>query len=237
MTTLDEVPPAPAIATGAGPVTWRDAMGSLCRISDDPKQATLDLRLAPAPADWSATIRPIWALRQKVYAEMYPEVTGVDNDPYDRYSCVIYTENGAGQVTSTARIGFDGALGVPEAALVGRLLDNYHRAGTQFAELGRFVIDDDARGVLSNYYRAYYELGALFGIDMYLMFVPENKISLYRRLMDAEVVLEFAGLTFGSKYQYVCMEWWLERTLPRFFSWCNARPRNPSEQGAKGADQ
>ncbi|EXJ13303.1 hypothetical protein D779_3894 [Imhoffiella purpurea] len=164
----------------------------------------------------------IWDLRQRVYSRKFPEVNQVRDDPYDYQSCVIYSRSTEGRVCATARIAFDGDLGIPEAALVDRLVDGYRRDGVQFAELGRFMIDDEGRGILDSFYRAYYELGAAWGIQLYLMFVPDNKVSLYRRLMDARVAISFRDLTFGGNHPYVCMEWWLDRTRPRFFSWSGA---------------
>jgi len=206
-------------------ITWQNAMGSLCRIGETPKDPLLEVRLKPAASEYKKVMRGIWPLRKKVYREHFPEVCVVKNDPYDRYSCVIYTRAPAGRVTSTVRIAFDGELGIPEAALVPGLVGQYRRAGIRFAELGRFVIDGDTRGPdgpFKNYYRAYYELGKRWGIEVYLIFVPENKMPFYRRLMDAELLSSLDGLTFGGQRPFVCMEWWLDRTRSRFFSWCGA---------------
>jgi len=79
----------------------------------------------------------------------------------------------------------------------------------------------------------YYELGRRWGIDVYLIFVPENKMSFYRRLMDAELVRSLGGLTFGGQQPFVCMEWWLDKTRPHFFSWCGANTRVAADSFAK----
>jgi len=138
---------SPAISGADNRITWKNAMGSLCRIGETPRQPLLDVNLEPETSQYKNIIGDIWRLREKVYREHYPDVSVVEDDPYDRYSCVIYTQNPDGRVTSTVRIAFDGALGIPEAELVPDLVARYRRAGIRFAELGRFVIDSDARGV------------------------------------------------------------------------------------------
>nr|VFK51619.1 MAG: hypothetical protein BECKTUN1418E_GA0071001_100623 [Candidatus Kentron sp. TUN]VFK54020.1 MAG: hypothetical protein BECKTUN1418F_GA0071002_10362 [Candidatus Kentron sp. TUN] len=158
--------------TGTGnPTTWKNAMGSLCRIGETPKHPLFEVTLEPKSSEYEEVIRGIWPLRERVYREHYPEIHVVENDPYDQYSCVIYTRNSSGRMTSTVRIAFDGELGIPEVALVSDLVDQYQDAEIQFAELGRFVIDGETQGLdgpLKNYYRAYYELGKRWGIDVYL---------------------------------------------------------------------
>lgn len=210
----------PAAARMAPP--WNGAQGSLCEIVSHRGRTELVLELRPEGIEQDRLRDGIWDLRQRVYSRKFPEVSNVRNDPYDAQSCVIYSRSPEGRVCATARIAFDGALGIPEAALVDRLVDGYRRDGIEFAELGRFMIDDEGRGLLNAFYRAYYELGAIWGIQLYLMFVPDNKVTLYQRLMDARVATTFPDLTFGGNHPYVCMEWWLGRTRPRFFSWSGA---------------
>lgn len=202
---------------------WIDAQGSLCEIALTQGRTELVLELGPEGIEQSRIRDGIRDLRQRVYSRKFPEVSNVRNDPYDAQSCVIYSRSPEGRVCATARIAFDGALGIPEAALIQRLVYGYRRDGIRFAELGRFVIDDEGRGMLNAFYRAYFELGATWGLQLYLMFVPDNKVSLYQRIMDARVATSFCDLTFGGSHPYVCMEWWLDRTKPRFFSWSGAR--------------
>jgi len=214
---LDRLPAAACVAP-----PWSDAQGSLCEIRVNRGRTELVLELGSEGIEQRRIRDGISDLRQRVYSRKFPDVNTVRNDPYDAQSCVIFSRSPEGRVCATARIAFDGALGVPEAGLVDRLVDGYRRDGIQFAELGRFMIDDEGRGLLNAFYRAYFELGASWGIQLYLMFVPDNKVTLYKRLMDAQVATTFPDLTFGGNHPYVCMEWWLDRTRPRFFSWSGA---------------
>ncbi len=214
---LDRLPAAARIAP-----PWSDAQGSLCEILWTRGRTELALEPGSEGIEQRRIRDGIWDLRQRVYSRKFPDVNTLRNDPYDAQSCVIFSRSPEGRVCATARIAFDGALGIPEAALVDRLVDGYRRDGIQFAELGRFMIDDAGRGLLNAFYRAYFELGATWGIQLYLMFVPDNKVTLYQRLMDARAAISFRDLTFGGNHPYVCMEWWLDRTKPRFFSWSGA---------------
>ncbi len=226
----------PAAARMAPP--WSDAQGSLCEIVSRRGRTELVLELRPEGIEQSRLREGIWHLRQHVYSRKFPEVSNIRNDPYDAQSCVIYSRSTEGRVCATARIAFDGALGIPEAALVDRLVDGYRRDGIRFAELGRFMIDDEGRGLLNAFYRAYFELGATWGIQLYLMFVPDNKVTLYQRLMDAQIAISFRDLTFGGNHPYVCMEWWLDRTKPRFFSWSGAsRSGDAAAVQVRGEDE
>ncbi len=161
----------------------------------------------------------MWYLRQVVYNKIYPAVACFAHDPYDAQSCVLYTRNKMGDISSTAQIAFNIApLGIPEKKLVPDLILQLNHEQRTFAELGRFVIADDARGVLKNYYRAFYQLGIEQDIDTYIMFVRPKWVGFYRRLMRATVVAELAE-TFGSDSKYVVMTWRLQDTAPRFFGW------------------
>ena len=74
-------------------------MGSLCRIGETSEQILLEVKLKPETSQYERIIRGIWALRKKVYREHYPEVSILEKDPHDRYSCVIYTQDPAGRMT------------------------------------------------------------------------------------------------------------------------------------------
>ena len=115
-------------------------------------------------------------------------------------------------------------LSIPEKKLVPELVQYNQEKGVQFAELGRLVISDDARGALKNYFRAFYHFGTRWGIDSYVMFVQQKWISFYQQYMDAQIVSNLADVTFGSDSAYVCMVWHLSKTTPCFFQWCKLMP-------------
>lgn len=200
---------------------WHGLKGTLVEINSNPKSDNFILNIQSQQAD-QKTLQGIWTARQTVYNELYPEVKTFDNDPHDSSACVIYTRTKTGEISSTARIAFDGPLGIPEKNLVPALIEQLTSNNLQFAELGRFVIDDAARGVLPNYFRAFYQLGNQFGVDIYVMFVRHKWVCLYERLMRAQFI-ENIEENFGSDSPYAVMTWNLKDTTPRFFSWCGAK--------------
>lgn len=199
---------------------WHDLKGTLVEINANPKGDDFILNIQQQQAE-QKTLQHVWAARQGVYNKIYPGVTTFENDPHDSSACVIYTRTITGEISSTARIAFDGPLGIPEQNLVPDLIEQFRGNGVQFAELGRFVIDDAARGVLSNYFRTFYHFGTQFGVDIYIMFVRHKWINFYARLMKAEVI-ENIEESFGSDSAYAVMTWRLKDTTPRFFTWCDA---------------
>lgn len=199
---------------------WHNLQGTLIKINPDPKDEDFILNIQQQQAE-QEIMQHVWAARQDVYNKIYPGVTTFKNDPHDSSACVIYTLTEMGKISSTARIAFDGPLGIPEQNLVPNLIEQFRGNGVQFAELGRFVIDDAARGVLSNYFRTFYYFGTRLGVDTYIMFVRHKWINFYDRLMNAEVI-ENIEENFGSDSAYAVMTWRLKDTTPRFFSWCGA---------------
>jgi len=194
--------------------------GTLVEINANPKGDNFILTIQQQQAA-QEVMQHIWATRQGVYNKIYPEVETFANDPHDDAACVIYTRAATGEISSTARIAFDGSLGIPEKHLVPDLIGQFRQDGIKFAELGRFIIDDAARGVLPNYFRAFYQFGNQIGIDVYIMFVRHKWVSFYARLMNAKTVA-YLDEDFGSGAAYAVMAWHLKETTPRFFSWCGA---------------
>lgn len=204
---------------------WHGLKGTLVEINSNPKSDSDNfiLNIQSQQAD-QKTLQGIWTARQTVYNELYPEVKTFQNDPHDKNACVLYTRTQSGKISSTARIAFNGPLGIPEKNLVPALIEQLTSNNLQFAELGRFVIDDEARGVLPNYFRAFYQFGDQFGIDTYIMFVRYKWVAFYQRLVKAIVIAEIEE-NFGSDSPYAVMTWNLKDTTPRFFSWCGAKSR------------
>jgi len=199
---------------------WHRLKGALVEINPDPKDDDFILNIQQQQAE-QEIMQQVWMARQDVYNKIYPEVKTFENDPHDSSACVIYTRTKTGKISSTARIAFDGLLGIPEKNLVPAMIGQFRDNDVQFAELGRFVIDDAARGVLPNYFRAFYQLGKQLDIDTYIMFVRHKWVSFYIRLMKATVVAHIEE-NFGSDSPYAVMTWNLKDTTPRFFSWCGA---------------
>jgi len=201
-----------------------DFKNKLLEIKTNPQDSNFILSLHPQTQDNQTINNEIWSLRHETYRKMYPNVIVNKHDKYDKESCIIFTRNNEGKISSTARIAYNGQKGIPEQQLIPNIIKQYEEEGIIFAELGRFVINDDARGVLKNYFRAFYHCGLESEIDLYLMFVRQKWISFYQQFMDATIISDLEGVTFGSQSNYACMTWNLAKTKPDFFKWCETTP-------------
>ncbi len=191
--------------------------GSLLELNTIPKsdKNILDIRQQAG----QNTIRQIWNLRQMVYSTMFPAIKTFAHDPYDSKACVLYTCNKMGNVSSTARIAFDTVeLGIPEKELLPNLISQLRQEKSVFAELGRFVIDKQARGSLQNYFRAFYDIAMTANIDTYVFLIRQQSIPFFTRLLNANVN-DLLDETFGGQSAYAVLRWDLNNTPARFFSW------------------
>ena len=218
------------------PQAWGELFteGSLLEINPLPGRSTLLLGQQVQQLDGLLMMESVNQLRRDTYSKLYPEVDIPEIDPFDDSACVIYTCNKQQRALSTARVSFDGALGIPERHLVPEIVEQYQKQGVRFAELGRFVIDEQARGMLKQYFRCFYYIARQLGIEVYLMFVQHKWIPFYRRLMRAQIVADLPNVTFGSDAQYSCMAWQISDTTEKFMRWSGAEldchPKEGEEQ-------
>jgi len=205
------------------PSGWAElfSQGALLEINPQPGQPTLLLGQQLQQLDGREMMTSVNQLRRDTYSKLYPEVDIPETDPFDASACVIYTCDQQ-RALSTARVSFDSEDGIPERHLVPGVVEQYQKRGTSFAELGRFVIDEQARGMLKQYFRCFYYIARQLEIEVYLMFVQHKWIPFYRRLMRAEVVADLPDVTFGSDAQYSCMAWKISDTTEKFMRWSGA---------------
>ena len=86
---------------------WSDLEGTLLEITANPNEADFILSLESQNETNKMIIQGIWSLRRETYNIHYPEVDVFENDPHDVFSCIIYTRNEKGKITSTARIAYN----------------------------------------------------------------------------------------------------------------------------------
>lgn len=215
------------------PSDWNPlfAAGSLLEINPQPGREKLLLAQQSQQSEGRCMMDSVNQLRRSSYSRLYPEVEIPEIDPFDASACVIYTCDQQRCALSTARVSFDGVQGIPERHLVPEIVAQYRQQATSFAELGRFVIDEQARGILKQYFRCFYYIARQLEIEVYLMFVQHKWIPFYRRLMRAEVVADLPDVTFGSGAQYSCMAWKINQTTEKFIRWSGAELDGHTTQG------
>ena len=106
-------------------------------------------------------LEKIWAFREQEYRLLLPDIRGFDCDPYDRFAAVLFTEDSAGNVTSTGRLVFDSPIGFPEENLVHFLIKEHRKKGRKLAEYGRVIIREDMqKGLIKHYFKSTYSVAA-----------------------------------------------------------------------------
>ncbi len=161
----------------------------------------------------------IWAFRRRIYSILFPNITGFENDLYDRSAAVLFTEDATGNITSTGRLAFDGPQGLPEESLVHFLIKEHRNRGLKLAEYGRLIIEDDPRkGLIKNYYKSVYTIAVDNGVDSIIVVSKRKDLGFYQNMIGA-TVLGDVNETFGGKQRYVCLEWKIYETKTRFLKW------------------
>jgi hypothetical protein len=168
----------------------------------------------------STQLQKIWHFRAREYQRLYPAIAEFEHDPFDDYADIFFTEDGDGEITSTARLAWESKYGLPDESLINDFIASHRKRGLKLLELGRFIIADDARGALKGYYRHFYQSARKRGIDSIVMVMRENHIKFHQRLMGATVLCADLQENFGSNFKYACVEWKIAETKTRFFDWC-----------------
>lgn len=156
------------------------------------------LKVATAETEF----REIWQLREAEYSKHYPGVTYFRDDVYDGCACVLYSQNNAGKLISTGRVAFDGPFGLPADEIIKPEVDKLRRQGLVIAEVSKFAIAREARGILPTYLRAYCEIAVAYGIDSLIFIIRDKNVSLYEKLVNAKVLLADVGHSYGTSHTF-----------------------------------
>lgn len=165
-----------------------------------------------------ATMAEIRRLRKRQYRDIYPDMD-LDNDLLDDHSITLYTRGLQGQINSTARLGFDGPVGLPED----EFLQAYRSRGFRLVEWGRFIIENGDKALLKRYYETVFTLSRRMGFDAVVMAMKPKDISLHQRLIGVDVVQDDMNINYGGPYSLACVVWDLASTKNSFFNWLNRK--------------
>lgn len=170
------------------------------------------LKIATTEVEFKA----VWKLREAEYSKLYPGVTHFKDDAYDGTACVLYSQNQAGELTSTGRIAFDGPFGLPADEIVKPAIDKLRQQGLVVAESSKFTITREARGILPAYFYTYYEIAAGYGIDSLIFIIRDKNVSLYQKTAGANILLDDIGFTYGTGYRFSLLECRVQKVIPTF---------------------
>jgi hypothetical protein len=168
------------------------------------------------------TYQKILAFRRNQYEALYPEAITSEIDVHDRQSVILYTRDAdSGEIQSTARIAMDGENGLPEESILRPILVRHGFTGN-FAEIGRFVIDGHASSadLLKSYYRAFYHIAVAMDISAYLLVARCKEIPFYRKRVNARLLCDDIGTSFGSVDHRFCVLFWpIAQTGTALLNW------------------
>lgn len=160
--------------------------------------------------------REIWKLRQAEFGKLYPACTHFEDDIHDGYSCVLYSQNESGIMTSTGRIAFDGPMGLPADSFIKYELDKLRDKGLRIAESGKFAINREAKGILPYYFYSYYEIAAAYKIDSVIFVIRDKNVGLYKKTAGAKILIEDIGYQYGTNFKFSLLECRLEEMVSLF---------------------
>ncbi len=165
--------------------------------------------------------------REALFRPLYPELDDSHNDQYDKHSLILFTENGQGEIISTARMIFDSEDGFPSDDYAKEYIDQRRKAGLNLLEVSRFAISDEARklGLLPVYYRAFYELSLENDIDSMIIAINSKGVGFHKSRVGAELLIDSINNIAGSNFQFSCMEWKLAETKDKFLKWVGCLPK------------
>ena len=162
-------------------------------------------------------IEKIWALRNTEYKKYYSQFSESNNDPYDEISLVMYSNNKQQQIISTGRIAFDGSLGLPSDKVIKPALDKLRQQGLILAEPSKFAIAREARGILPTYLSTFYKVAQKQRIDSLIFIIRDKNVGLYKKIINAHVLVEDVGYSYGTDYQFSLLECRINKKLPTYF--------------------
>jgi len=161
-----------------------------------------------------STLDRVRDLRKRTLGNVYPDMD-LDNDPLDSQALILYTENGLGEVNSTARLSFDGDLPLPEEDF----LSEYRSKNWRLCEWGRFAIEDGGRSLLKTYYHSIYLIASRMQCDAIVMAMKPKDIELHQRIIGLRIAEQNMQITYGGMHSLACVLWVLKDTKPRFYKW------------------
>lgn len=149
----------------------------------------------------------------------FPDITRPSHDPFDDHAVVLFSEDGNGQVSSTARLVFDSEDGLPDEPVLKSHLNPSRKKGERLVELGRFINQDREKSLVKSYYRAFYLLSRALKVDQIVMVMRQRNINFHVKKIGAKLLCPDTGVTFGSEHRFAVVSWPLEDTKARFLKW------------------
>ncbi len=195
--------------------------------------SNIDLGVIKSPCKLvkdTPTYNRVNAFRQPVYQKLYPGVSQLDIDPYDKNALILYRKNKANEIRSTFRLALDGDQGLPEERFLTHHLLARRKQGMKIGEFGRLVNIDGILG-LQECYGSAYQIAKLLNIDTIAIVTRMQYAKFHVDKIGAKILCEDIGDSFGSKYIFGVFAWDLAHTKDSFFEWSGIRPNTNQASG------
>jgi hypothetical protein len=168
----------------------------------------------------------IYHFGKKEYKKYYPAIkNSFQENKYASVSCRLYSENNTGNIISTARVLFDSPYGMPNDYITKDHINKRRNASKRLMEVGEFIIADQTQGIalLKDYYRAFYEVAVENAIDYMIIIVKTKDVSFHQRMIGTKTLVENTGESYGSQYDFSCLEWPIKTTKHKFIQWAGIK--------------
>ena len=180
------------------------------------------LRLSKVPrflqvADERGELDRIWKLRSKAYGKRYLGFSESNRDNFDKESCVLYSQDKVGNIVSTGRVVLDSPLGLPADEIIKPAVDALRAKGLVLAEPSKFAISRKAGNILPVYLLTIYEIGLSLGVDSLIFIIWDKNVDLYKRIVDAKVLVPDVGYSYGTNHRFSLLECKIQKELPYYF--------------------
>lgn len=165
----------------------------------------------------SSVFREVRSLRKEQF-EKYP-ASGDSIDKFDLNSFILTGYNSKEILTSTGRIVFDSSLGLPADEYAKDEINKLRKENLVIAELSKFAIAPEAKGMLRSYLKAYYEIALSLGIDSYISINPSKDVNIYKKIYAARVLVKDIGYSYGTNNTFSMMEYKIKEVKPCLAAW------------------
>jgi len=165
----------------------------------------------------SSTLQDVRLLREKQFKK-YPN-GGDTIDKFDLNSFILTGYNSKETLTSTGRIVFDSSFGLPADKYAKKEIDKLREENLVIAELSKFAIAPEAKGMLRSYLKAYYEIAVSLGIDSYVSINPSKDVNIYKKIYAARVLVKDIGHSYGTNNTFSMMEYKIKEVKPCLAAW------------------
>ena len=167
----------------------------------------------------SSEFKRIWDLRDREFTAHYIEFSTRHNDSFDDTACVLYGTDQEGNITSTARVVFDTAFGLPSDKHHKDILDDLRGSGKKLAELSKLVISKQARGMLRQYMKSSYEIAVVCNVSSLIITCLSKSTGAYQRMVGAKILVPDIGYRFGTDRPFSLLEWDIKRSKEPLQKW------------------